>query len=1651
MDIDLSSSFGSTDPASLGAPAEQTLSGVPSYMISADNHNLANSQPSLVDLSTWGDAVTHGAEFVLAATTRAVISTINTVPTVGNWLGGDFGTIDTGDVLHSFDDDLGKYYDENKAGIDIVGDVAASFIPGMAGVKVLNWGQKAIALASEGRAGLGMARAFGTLPAKQAIYATKAAEEISSQTAAFNWINTNTLKSLATGYGQNALEFAAFETAASVAMKSSPLFQDQDVSDLFYNAALGGGVVGGGIMTAISGAQTYGLIRRAAVQVGKLLRPSVAITGLAEGTAPSEKILQYVTDLHNTPELDTALSPQLQVRQAQLLTQRATRINTGIRDEMQNLVGNDAQLGNTLADSLRGIDKETAFANLMGLQEASRVGTVGKFEKQAIADATAASKVAKATDPLAVDIAPAVDTKTLRLSGEGAGTVFEKLTPAALTLGDKLSSSDAVLNYVKQQGFKVGDAWSPLTAATADQAEARFIWAQKLPALPENTTIFHADLPLLEKAYETGVTATVKFGDGAENVSTLTGADLLNHIEDTKNSLAQSLLTSADLDVTGKVAQMNTDEIARRTNTSLSYLEGTRNDATRTNDLFAMQSAARDATDRAVATGLQSDPDKLVETYLQPKHAKLVYNPDLLKMPGAMEADAMTYLQGRAIVYQNSSDAIFAQRAGDLLDIFPTKYNADEVLGVNRIDSGNTMLASSNGNYGSALAKSELIGKSTSMLEKANAEAIDARFNNHVYAIKNSSDASLELAVLRQQMLQTPEKYVWDVETHSLQNQKMVQYEKDVADFQANPYNKDTNPNGFKEPKEPVYVDDIAPKTVPVNSEELHGFIADWIQHNDEQLTDRMGLRNQQGLVTHDQRGTFYVPPPDPKEFPHFAFVTDPSVTSTGHVKMLWARDATELQALADKVPAEFKVIYKKDSEDYFKARREYDYNIGINENYMDAALSRSGVAAPFFPKTDGAQVLDDLLSWRNREDRYLTKEIVYNKYSPAFDTFTKLGEQYSSAATSVAKGGRAAAEGAGTNPYSDQIKTALNVSKVNELPIWTPLNNLVEKAFSSLSSKVEGIWQEAPSQQQLDTINDAFKTAGVSMVPQDAALNILANHTAAKPVLSNFIRKANGIMSTLMLRADPLNAVNNGIGANVLLGAEASSVIRAIKAGNADAVGGLADLAMTSVPGVAGAEQLSPAKLIAGSYANFWRKIIGNEDAGAAFQFYQKNGIISDTMVQAKEMVDNLALKGTESAEELGQRANNAQSIMSRLASGAEKYTGNTFAEEMNRFVAADVMKQITDLGIQHGVIDADSQLSMINSFVNRTQGNNLASQRPMLFQGPVGQAIGLFQTYQFNMLQQLFRHVAEGSAKDAGVLLALQGSIFGMNGLPAFSAINQHLVGGAAGNVNHRDLISTTYDVAGKGTADWLLYGLSSNMFLHPDLKVNLYSRGDINPRSLTVVPTNVADVPIVGAMTKFYGAVMDTAARIGNGGDVGTSFLQGIEHSGINRPLAGVAQALEAFATPGGKSFSTTTKGDIVMQNDLMSLANLARMAGGKPLDEAVARDAIFRIQAYQSDTSKQLQKLGESVKSTLIAGGQPTQEQVDGFSGEYMKAGGKQENFSKFIHNASLNANASQANTLAEKLASPYSQQMQKIMGGYELADFKNDPVLNGTSQ
>lgn len=1565
------------DVASDQLSYESDSVAIPSYLKAANNHQAASGSDE--STASWL------GKFALTATARAVTSVFNIVPETVNWLGGTMETLDTYNAVARLDQNLADYYLENKSSVDVVGDIAASFVPGMAGVKILNKGQKALDAYSAGKGGFNMAAHVGLLPSRAAVLGKQAGIEMAAASQTFQILNANVMKSVAAGYAQSALESAAFLGASQVAMSSSPLFDNQDASDLVWNS-LGGGLVGGAIMGSIAAAQTYGAIKSGAKFADRILNPAASRTAVA-GNEVTDKLTFALYDLHHPPQM--AFPVQVGAKAAdnlvdgfqKRLTDRESSLMNTIYEETNKLV-KDTQLAKEFADSLRTADFQTAVGNIEFLKGITRAGS---------SQPTAIERLAnKFKQGLGTGEEPNLAVMFVKLRGEGAMTLSPD-KPTVLNLADTVGSGDAkmteakITSFVGKQKFKHADGWAPSLAEDHLQAEARYIWSAH-KEVTEGVKVSPRDIPMLERAMQSGLTK-VELTDGR----ILHSDEMLGYIKEQKLREAY-LLQEA-------YPTMTTEEIAKRINVKRSLLEGEVNTADDVSDWIATDYSKGD--------------------HLRPTYAKLAYDVKPYYDENGHMLDAVAHAKANQKEFRQAADIAFTNEFGQTSALFP-RIGDKAIWEASRFGSGGSLISSMNENYGTVGSIMQTIGKTVNGLKSQLISAVDDRFTSFNHAVLNNQAASDDLVKAYNMVLGSPEKYV-------LTDDGFLRMKK-VHDAQKAGKNE-----------WPALLDKNSPLELKINTQEARDFLQQWITHNDEKLLSKANrLAHQIGTTPQDLRGTLYIPPPDPKNYKYFALVVDSSVTGTGHTRMIHAADEHSLEQLIGKVKQErgLKVITKSQSEDFHKAMQDYEYGLGINENYIDSALARKGVAAPYFAVTDPQKIVMEMMDWRKRADVNNMREWVKLKYAPEFEALGNYSKSYDNLALSQKSYAGKYAGDSVKNPYANLVKTALDVSSKEEYPVWTPLNRLLENGVSRMVAKLHDTMLTAPSGQELDRVSDMLREAGISANFSDPATMLLANHTAPKPVLEDFIRKANSALSFLMLRADPLNAVNNGVGHSVLYGTETRDLIKNILKGNEEAAGELALLSRVKIPGENLGSILSPGKLATAAYRDYAKMLSGDADMLQLADFFKRNGWMPDMIEQERTVMNAVTLRGTESAGELQKRMTQLTEATKTLAKPFTKL--NQGVEDMNRFVSAHTAKSISDIAVKHGIMTEADQLSYINTFVNRTNGNYIANQRPMLFQGPAGQAIGLFQTYQFNMLQQAFRYIGEGGNKSAAVLMGLQGSIYGMNGLPAFNAINTHLVGNAGGNVSHKDIISQTYELAGKTAGDWLVYGTASQMFLHPDLKVNLYSRGDINPRHLTIVPTNPADVPVVGAITKLLTSIKTAAERLGAGGAVYQTFLQGIEHAGISRPLAGLAQVAQAFGNENLQTYSTTAKGSIIGASDLFSLTTFARMAGGRPLDEAIANDAVYRIRAYSAARTEEINALGAALK-TKIQSGNLDHESVTGFMREYVKRGGKQEQFNRFMMRQMKSANVSTANQLADSLKTPESQAMQAVMGGYTLQD------------
>lgn len=1621
-----------------------------SYSYAADNHNYGNGNFAFTDPTTWGDGIGNAGKFVVAAAVSGVNSFYNTGVAVGNWLGADLEENDTAAQLASIDSDLGKYYQENKEYADLAGFALTSMVPGLGGVKLLNAGQKALSVASKtGLVGSNLSRATGLLVPKVDLFRSLAAADMAQSAATYSALTGNTLKAIKAGYGQAALESFAFETAVLATSFKSPVLEDADGWDLAKNVLIGTGI-GGLIGGAITHAGTYGAIKgkvRDFNPAEKLFSDTSDLTGLsasqriiarqdrltsmpapptaaeiAEGTfAPAKNI---VKDL---PANEAAgSSEQLASKLTRMHSETTTGLKTGVRSDFQTLASGDTELGNQLADFHASMSGNQSFASMFNLENTSRIGNKLPQEAELLKHAKAMEAAEAKGIPLTGDEAKApYKVGYIKLRGEGAGDVsFE--APKMLNLADTLPNKEAVLAKVKGFGFKENKPFSAIETPDHTTLEARYIWAERNATYKEGMAIHEHDIPLLEGAVANNI-ENVKILTAAGDYEINSAGDLAKSVMVSKDEVYQRLLGAQKAGV-----GITTEEIAKIANVKVSYIEGAISN-NQFDDMFARQ-AERSAYGKYMeANKLPNMQQTLDDFSLAPSHAKAAYNTKAIEVDG-YELAGMAAIKAQQKMYQSVVDNVIAKQLPEELFGQLWSPTEDVLRTANRFGSGPGIVSFANGGYHTAASWAESVGSATSRIQshfkKATTDALEAP----LYKMLSKPEAAIEFETINAKVMQTGELYGINQAGTAIEPLALIDYKAAIARGET----------GLKVPQ----LQAGAVESIPITNPEALAVWKARVDLTGNRTTAFQEIQNAQGITnTKDPRALRPIRQ-DPKEFPHFAVVADETVTSAGHKSMIHAASAQELDAMIAKVPKEYKVYKKEEMKAYFKSVGEYDPELAIHENYVNSELKRRGVNNPFFVRTDPKLIAESVLKDHLRSDDLFSRELVNAKFEKEFRFFKQQGEQFTSSATSRYTGNIEAIENTIDNPYTNYTKTALNISQVNEHPWIASTNQGLDAIVTKGWRNVTSLWEAAKSPADLAATSAALEKFGVKHSYRDAATELLANHTAPRGVLTQFVGTANSILSTLVTRLDPLNALNNAVGSTVLYGTEVKSFLRSME-GDSEVAGALAGLLKTAAPltenitadgvaalaksGLPKQEMMTHGKLMLNAIKNFHNRDAVTATGKSLKQYYQENGWSTRLVDQYHSLMEDLTLVGAESPSLMKSKLDSAFKTAKVLTEKGEKITGNKLAEEFNRFVAADTMRQLTDIGITAGRITEQEAKGYINTFVNRTQGNILASQRPLMFQGPIGQAVGLFQTFQFNTMQQLFRHVAEGGKKDAAMLLGLQGTMYGMNGLPAFNVINNHILGTMSGNPEHKDAHSTVYGVAGKSVGDLLLYGLPSNL-----IRANLYTRGDINPRQLTIIPTNPADIPFVNATARMYTNVKDMTSRMANGGSMWQSLLQGIEHNGLSRPLAGLAQTAQAVGNA-GNVFSTSSKGNISGANELASWATAVRLAGGKPFDEAIANDNAFRVTAYQAVDRLKMDSLAKAIKTTTIGTGRPDGDEVAVFAERYASIGGKQKNFNKYLMLQIRNSNTAKANMIMEDLKHPYSQKMQQIMGGDDIMD------------
>lgn len=420
--------------------------------------------------------------------------------------------------------------------------------------------------------------------------------------------------------------------------------------------------------------------------------------------------------------------------------------------------------------------------------------------------------------------------------------------------------------------------------------------------------------------------------------------------------------------------------------------------------------------------------------------------------------------------------------------------------------------------------------------------------------------------------------------------------------------------------------------------------------------------------------------------------------------------------------------------------------------------------------------------------------------------------------------------------------------------------------------------------------------------------------------------------------------------------------------------------------------------------------------DAGRKLELQWSNqGVIDLALRQYDDVTTHLNRAGMS-----GNATENAANALSSITNN-KNIVGllSSFSDWTERFTRRFSM-HVGYLGAKHaypGIDDAGASMAAM-AFADRTVGNYHAAQRPTMFQGTLGAAVGLYQTYMLTFAQHIYRGLEERNFKQLATLMLAQAGIFGMKGLPGYQVLSEQVI--ANFNDKHYDLTTGTYRAVGQPTAELLLYGMPSSI-----TGTAFWTRGDISPR----IPGSVESLALVNSVRQGYELLTDmfgkVAASTGDG-NATQAFLESLSLQSLNRPIARVAE-IAAGA-------SVTRQGNTVATADEIytPIGVGARLLGARPLEEQVTRDVVYANRFYEAKDHENRQRAMERIKRGVRSGNLES-ETISDVAADYLKNGGTAKGWQSVLNDALLKSGNGARMELLRKLEpdSPLAHMIQDM--------------------
>lgn len=679
------------------------------------------------------------------------------------------------------------------------------------------------------------------------------------------------------------------------------------------------------------------------------------------------------------------------------------------------------------------------------------------------------------------------------------------------------------------------------------------------------------------------------------------------------------------------------------------------------------------------------------------------------------------------------------------------------------------------------------------------------------------------------------------------------------------------------------------------------------------------------------------------------------------------------------------------------------DEVFNISEFTANDELLRRGIQADIAPDPS-PQLVDSYINSLTSQWNGISRNMVEAKYAEeigVLESRDSLVQHYSSVL------GAKVSDTVG-NSYRELRNTMLHVSSKENFRKWRDAQQDIDAVISRVANSIWTATSAGKTTADFDVLNKYMKQHNVPLAFNNQVGEYLVQtEKVNENLLTYAVPRANAAASTFMLRfMEGIQPMVNALSVPIMAVPEIKHLIESLpQLKVAQAASGLANKVPGSdVPAV----MPNNARLMYQAVKDFFN----NKELVAD---YKRLGLTTSIADEMRNAIDDLgqSIGGLQNST-ISKFQQKFDKVVNTLSKPAD------WTEEFVKFTAA----RMADLLLESaGVTNLGIRQTAMRTYVTRVHGNYVANQRPALFQGFAGQAVGLFQTYTFNLFQQLLRHVGTGQFKAAGSMIGLQAGIFGAQSVPGFKYLNQYI---GERSLEGNDFYTGTEDVLGNEVSDWILYGVGSN-FTKPFFGdgINIYTRGDLNPRTPFIIPTSIEEIPTYSLATKFIDSGLKLAAAVSGNVDATQSMAEALAINGINRPLAGIGQILSGARTTREGSLLAAT-------GDLNYWQTFARVLGTKTLDESIAVQGYYRAKGYQTYRRQQLNQLGTQVK-TMVRGGEWNANTYDGFFKRYTQNGGSADQYQKWLQRQASAATQSNIYEMYQSNSSLEGQYLQRILG------------------